>query len=210
MKRLIVEIIVIVSFAVFIGLFFNSISPDGIGLKNKEEVEFKVDDNELFESKPQKLKTNEDLIQDTTTISKENVTTDYKAKDEESNKIQGDVNNEKNVEDHSEEIKSVNYNQIKKIVGDDNFVIIDARSPELFSENRIGDAINIFPYADNEDEIVEKIYQLPFEKKIVVYCDGGNCDASHKLSEMIKLLGFENVYIYTGGWEEWAKMEGLS
>lgn len=92
---------------------------------------------------------------------------------------------------------------MKRIAEEESFIIIDARSPELYEESRIGNAINIFPFADNQDKIIEKIFELPYDKKIVIYCDGGNCDASHLVAEMLNQFDFKNVYLYTGGWEEW-------
>jgi rhodanese-related sulfurtransferase len=102
---------------------------------------------------------------------------------------------------------TVTYQQMKRIIENPDFVIIDARSPNLYALNRIGNAINIFPYAD-ETEYIPKILEIPPGKRIVVYCDGGNCDASHKLAETIKTFGYDNVFIYTGGWDDWTKHQG--
>jgi rhodanese-related sulfurtransferase len=97
---------------------------------------------------------------------------------------------------------TITYEQIKARLDDPNFVIIDARSPEEYAEGMIGDAKNIFPYED-EGEYFKKIFTLPQGKKYLIYCTGGNCDLSHKLAEDMKNSGFTNIFIYTGGWEEW-------
>ncbi|PKL84661.1 MAG: hypothetical protein CVV22_11760 [Ignavibacteriae bacterium HGW-Ignavibacteriae-1] len=99
---------------------------------------------------------------------------------------------------------TVTYEQMKKIINNPDFIIIDARSPEMFSKSKIGKAINIFPY-DEEAVYMPKIFDLPTGKRIVIYCDGGNCDSSHKLAEAIKSFGYKNVFIYTGGWDDWIK-----
>ncbi|MCL2038988.1 MAG: rhodanese-like domain-containing protein [Bacteroidetes bacterium] len=95
--------------------------------------------------------------------------------------------------------------QMKKIVADnsDNFIIIDARRPEDYKESRIGSAINIFPY-DDDNIVFEKIQALPMSKTMIVYCDGGDCDSSHKLGNLLNLLAYK-FFIYEGGWEEWNK-----
>ncbi len=102
---------------------------------------------------------------------------------------------------------TVTYEQMKKIINNPDFIIIDARSPEMFAKSKIGKAINIFPY-DEEAVFMPKILELPTDKRIVVYCDGGNCDSSHKLAEAIKSFGYNNVFIYTGGWDDWTKHQG--
>lgn len=99
---------------------------------------------------------------------------------------------------------TITYEQIKARIDNPNFVIIDARSPEDFAKGAIGEAINIFPYED-EAQYFEKIYTLPRDKKFLIYCTGGDCDLSHHLAEDMKTAGFTNMFIYTGGWEEWVK-----
>ncbi|MER3328782.1 MAG: rhodanese-like domain-containing protein [Candidatus Kapaibacterium sp.] len=97
---------------------------------------------------------------------------------------------------------TITYEQIKARISNPEFIIIDARSPEDFAKGRIGEAINIFPYGD-EGQYFEQIYTLPRDKKYLIYCTGGDCDLSHHLAEDMKTAGFENMFIYVGGWEDW-------
>lgn len=107
---------------------------------------------------------------------------------------------DKKVNDNIE--KTVTFEQMKKIINNSNFVIIDARSADDYAKGKIGNALNIFPY-DEESNYFPKILSLPRDKKIVIYCTGGNCDLSHHLAEDLMNFDFKNVFIYTGGWEEW-------
>jgi rhodanese-related sulfurtransferase len=104
--------------------------------------------------------------------------------------------------------KTVTYEQMLKIINNDDFIIIDARSADNFNKMKIGNAVNIFPY-DEETIVMNKIFDLPQNKKIVVYCDGGNCDSSHKIAEILLNFGYDNSYIYSGGWDEWSKKQGI-
>jgi rhodanese-related sulfurtransferase len=104
--------------------------------------------------------------------------------------------------------KTITYEQLLKLLKNPKFLLIDARHEENYQKAKIGNAINIFPYSD-EKEMINKILDLPKDKTLVIYCDGGNCDASHKLAEVIISFGYEKVFIYTGGWDEWAKKRGL-
>jgi rhodanese-related sulfurtransferase len=103
---------------------------------------------------------------------------------------------------------SITYEQMLKIIENPDFIIVDARNPVDFAKSKIGNAVNIFPYLE-ESEVIPKILDLPQNKKIVVYCDGGTCDASHKVVEIMKNFGYNNVYLYQAGWEEWSKKKGI-
>lgn len=101
--------------------------------------------------------------------------------------------------------KVVNYNQVLKIIRNKNFVIIDARSLDDYKKGKISNALNIFPYNENENEYFQQIMSLPRDKRFLIYCTGGNCDLSHHLAEDMANFGFSNIFIYVGGWEEWEK-----
>lgn len=220
MKRLIIEIIVIVLFSIIMALVFNALDPEGLDIFSEPQKEETVGDDELFgnnnapNKKPDKANDLPEKNKPDNEIKNSNNIKDTVRKDSASESEEGELldvadNNTKttlqneNTNLKESEWKTVNYEQMQRIASDESFIIIDARSPELYQESRIGNAINIFPFADNQETIIEKIFELPYGKKIVVYCDGGNCDASHKVAEMLHQFDFKNVYLYTGGWEEW-------
>jgi len=42
------------------------------------------------------------------------------------------------------------------------------------------------------------------DKKTVVYCDGGTCDASREVAERLRReFQIQNVYVLKGGWPAW-------
>ncbi len=50
---------------------------------------------------------------------------------------------------------------------------------------------------------------LPPNKTIIVYCDGGQCDLSYELAkEFLEVLHYQRVFLYEGGWDEWTKKRG--
>lgn len=100
--------------------------------------------------------------------------------------------------------KSVSFEQMQKCVENNDIIIIDARSPEDYAKGHIGKAINIFPYLE-QGEYLRKLNSLDDTKVIITYCDGGNCDLSHKVVEDLNRFGFKRVLIYQGGWDEWLK-----
>ena len=41
---------------------------------------------------------------------------------------------------------------------------------------------------------------LPSDLHLVIYCDGGDCDASHKVAEMLGSFGYTHLEIFDPGW----------
>lgn len=115
------------------------------------------------------------------------------------------VQNEKPASAENEKpiLKTVTYEQLVRLLNDPGFLFVDARPAEEYNKGHIPNAINIFAYEENKNLYFSTIGGLPQNKTLIVYCDGGNCDASHKLAEDIFSFGFKKVFLYSGGWEEW-------
>ena len=103
---------------------------------------------------------------------------------------------------------TVSFEQVVKLLDKEDVMFIDARSPENFAEGHIPNAINIFPYDEDQNHYFEQINNLPMDKLFIVYCDGGNCDLSHMLLETMFDFGFDQAFLYQGGWEDWIKNKG--
>ena len=103
----------------------------------------------------------------------------------------------------SAKIKNINTEKAKKLMeqldGDQDFVILDVRTPEEFSEGHIENAVNLDFYADafpNELESLDK------KKTYLIYCRTGG--RSGNALKMMKEKGFEDVYNMEGGIIEWS------
>jgi rhodanese-related sulfurtransferase len=81
--------------------------------------------------------------------------------------------------------------------------IIDARSPEEYEQGHIAGAINI-PH-DRIPEYLDVLNaEVPTEAEVVIYCRGPACDFSDLLATEMKMLGYTNVSVFSGGWEQWS------
>lgn len=226
-NKLFLEIIIIVVFSVAIAIAYNYTLPKPLSFIYHKKFIPELEDDVLFGNSDEKTDAakqieveanNNDEIEDIDDNSRDGIAKidDEKSKDDLADNIKSEreekteSEGKKNIEDISSTEKTVTYKQILRILEDKSgdFLLIDARNEENWSKKHIGNAINIFPY-DTEDIVIPKILDLPQGKKIVVYCDGGNCDASHKLAEMMMSFGYDNVFIYTGGWEDWTKKQGI-
>ena len=80
---------------------------------------------------------------------------------------------------------------------ENDYIILDVRTPEEFADKHISNAINI----PNEVIGTEEIAELPDkEQLILVYCRSGN--RSKQASEKLVALGYTNVYEF-GGINDW-------
>jgi rhodanese-related sulfurtransferase len=71
-----------------------------------------------------------------------------------------------------------------------------------FNEKHIRTSINIPVDSDDFAEKVESVAGRK-DRKIVVYCANFDCDASPKAAEKLEAAGFDKVYDYEGGTEDW-------
>jgi rhodanese-related sulfurtransferase len=87
--------------------------------------------------------------------------------------------------------------------GQTGFILIDARSAEVYGDCHIPNAINL-PYRKiNSASTAE----LPKDKVLVVYCWGVACNAATKAAVRLSALGFQ-VKEMIGGIEYWRREGG--
>lgn len=85
----------------------------------------------------------------------------------------------------------------------DQVLWVDARPRARFDLGHIDGAVLL-----NEDEwdtlIPAFLDVWEPEKAVVVYCDGGGCDASHAVAKRLKNdFSIETVYVLKGGYPAW-------
>ena len=98
-------------------------------------------------------------------------------------------------------MKSVTTAQAKRLLDEKRATFIDARRADQFEKGHIPGSLNIYAYEFGDN--IPKIMNLPKDRLIVIYCDGGLCELSHDLSDELITFGFKRIVIYQGGWEEW-------
>lgn len=211
-NQILKESLFIIATSIFIAIIYNTLNPRGINLLKKPEI---VSDTIIQKFLNTSTLTTETIQND---IEDKQLDTIFAFNKERENlsKIQDSLNDIKknerqtDVVNHNEinlEIPIVTYNQLIKLLNSPNLILIDARASEDFQKEHIGNAINIFAYENDLNKYFESLTKVPFDKNkiIIVYCEGGTCDASHKVASDLIRLGYQNVFVYAGGWEEWLK-----
>lgn len=102
------------------------------------------------------------------------------------------------------EIKILNTNELLKIYEKKNILIIDARERIFYEKGYIKGAINI-PYNELEIYPEKFLNLLDKNKDIIIYCEGGYCEESFIVGEILLKYGFKNISIYIDGYPEWEK-----
>lgn len=81
-------------------------------------------------------------------------------------------------------------------------LFLDAREPADYAAGHIGNALNL-PAQSFEQHFGSLAPMLTPESRLVLYCDGQECELSHRLRESLRQLGFTNVDLLRNGWTAW-------
>jgi rhodanese-related sulfurtransferase len=80
--------------------------------------------------------------------------------------------------------------------------MLDARKPEDFAAGHIANAFNL-PADNFEEHFVRIAPMLAPETELIVYCEGIECELSHRLADSLREFGYENVHLLYNGWTAW-------
>ena len=86
-----------------------------------------------------------------------------------------------------------------------NDLILDARPSVFFERGHVPGALNLSrdDFATDYRRLAPTL-KISRDKRIIVYCSGGACHDSRLVANALLSLGFSDVSVYTGGWDEWS------
>lgn len=79
---------------------------------------------------------------------------------------------------------------------------LDAREPVDFAAGHIANAFNL-PAANFEQYFPDLAQMFTPESSIVVYCNGEECELSHRLADKLHEQGYKNIRLLHNGWTVW-------
>jgi rhodanese-related sulfurtransferase len=79
---------------------------------------------------------------------------------------------------------------------------MDAREEEAYDDGHIPGAMNV-PYDKLPKYYGTITSTIAKDQIIVCYCWGPNCDFSDNLASELAMMGYKNVVVFRGGWDEW-------
>ena len=96
--------------------------------------------------------------------------------------------------------------EFKDLVRQDQGLVLDAR-PEIF--HRLGHVPGAIALPRNDFENYYRKHQAELEKDknqiLVIYCSSGFCDDSKLVEASFRKLGYTQISIFEGGWDEWTR-----
>ncbi len=98
---------------------------------------------------------------------------------------------------------AISLAEMKRLFDEGSAIILDARDPAEYQQGHIPGAINI-PY-DRIPEYFDVLQSdVPMDAHVVVYCRSLTCDFSDQLATELKIMGYQNVSVFSGGWDQWS------
>ena len=106
------------------------------------------------------------------------------------------------------DLQTIGLSDFRKIVDDKSALIVDARSSPFYQDGHIPGALNVArdDFAHQYQALSAKL-NADRNRPVIVYCSGGSCHDSKLVAGALLSLGFTNVRVFTGGWEEWTQAD---
>jgi len=81
-------------------------------------------------------------------------------------------------------------------------VFLDSRPDESYAERHIRGARSV-PEKQLAARMEEVLTMIEGDKKVVVYCQGMECDEAHLLASALREAGLNKIFVFAGGMKEW-------
>lgn len=105
--------------------------------------------------------------------------------------------------------QELNLEEFRGFISGNHGIIIDAR-PEIF--HRLGHVPGAIALPRDDFESRYRLHASRLEgakdHPLVIYCSGPACEDAELVGTALRKLGFRQIAIFRGGWEEWQR-EGL-
>ncbi len=211
MKLNYANIIRIFAFSLLIAFSYNYINVDGINLLQRK-IEYVAANDSLINT------LTADSVSSSIKIDSVDLSPKNNSSKQQKNIIQLDstkkgfnnpIEKKKNIIDESNqqsefpEPHSISLDQAYKLYLQ-NILFVDARNKSDYDYSHIKNSVSlpVFQFEDYK-RILETI---DVNQPIVVYCNGPDCDMSDMLAKILVDSGYRKIFVFTGGWEEWEKV----
>lgn len=98
--------------------------------------------------------------------------------------------------------ETVSLDEAKKLWSAGATFFLDARAPADYEAGHIANAFNL-PVEEFDQHYPQVAAMLGPDMPIVVYCDGVDCELSHRLAAMLRQRNYKTVRILVNGWTTW-------
>jgi rhodanese-related sulfurtransferase len=100
---------------------------------------------------------------------------------------------------------TIGLDEFRSAVDNKSALILDARPSVFFEQGHVPGALNLARDDFAHDyRSLSDVLKAATDKRVIVYCSGGECHDSRLVANALLSLGFGNVSVFTGGWEAWS------
>ncbi len=99
----------------------------------------------------------------------------------------------------TEVVQKIDKAALKKKVVGKQVQFVDVRTSREYEDGHIDDAVNIDV---NDPKFKDQISKLDKNRPIYLYCKKGG--RSKRAANILKELGFRQIYDYSGGYDDWS------
>ncbi len=83
-------------------------------------------------------------------------------------------------------------------------LFLDAREPADYVAGHIANALNL-PAQSFSEHFGAIAPMLTPGSELIIYCDGVECELSHRVAGELRRLGYTNLQLVLNGWSQWNK-----
>lgn len=107
---------------------------------------------------------------------------------------------------HVTDLQTIGLGEFRTLVEEKKAVILDARAAPFYDQGHVPGALNLArdDFARDYRKLAPRL-RPDRDRLIVVYCSGGECHDSKLVASALLSLGFSDVKVFTGGWEQWSQ-----
>ncbi len=91
---------------------------------------------------------------------------------------------------------------VRQMIRSHERTIIDVRSRYEYNQGHLPKALS-FPLMEFDDNVPQMMATIKPHDPILLYCSSAECDSSHTFAEHLKLMGFVDVKVFSGGVAQW-------
>ena len=101
----------------------------------------------------------------------------------------------------TESIRIISLERMRGIV-ESGGLVIDARTPGEYEDGHIPSAV-LFDYYEMARYLDDVLPLIVPGEEVVLYCTGPTCEDSELLARELYTMGYTNLLVFSGGFEEW-------
>lgn len=100
--------------------------------------------------------------------------------------------------------RTIELEEFQRLVTGKHALVLDARTDTFYQLGHVPGALNLSRENFEKEYAAIRVSLAEHKSQpIAVYCSSADCHDSDMVAEALSKLGYNNVLVYPGGWEQW-------